>query len=219
MKNERVWTLDGISALRGRDMVGFWRDRTRIIGLLVQPLLLLLILENANLTRIGIGIQGDHGFLFSGIIGMAVMFAASFAGISLAWDREVGFLKSVLTAPLPRSAFAVSKFLGGGTIGVIQGSLLLTLYPFFHLSLSPVRLLESVGIMAMIGWLQSGLVMILALFHALSNEGSPVLMNLVIFPWSSFRACFPLPNSFLPGSDGLRGPIRLRTGSTFCETR
>lgn len=190
--------LSGIFGLWQRDMVGFWRDRTRVLGLLVQPLLFLLILKNAYLSPIGNGKQGDQGVLFSGIVGMTVMFAASFAGLSLAWDREVGFIKSVLVAPLSRSAFAVSKCLGGGTIGVIQGSLLLSLYPFFYLSLSPSRLLEAIGIMAMIGWLQSGLVMMLALFPSLSNEGLPVLMNLVILPLVFFSGVFSTPDQLSP---------------------
>ena len=110
-----------------------------MIGALVQPLLFLVILG----TGLSSALRGAGGgsfragldyqtFMYPGIIGMAVLFSSIFSGMSIIWDREFGFLKEVLVAPIDRSAVAIGKTLGGATQASVQGLILLVLAPFSH---------------------------------------------------------------------------------------
>src|SRR5215472_3782019 len=147
----RIATLRAIYMIWRRDVIRFWRDRTRVIGALVQPLLFLVILG----TGLSAALRGAGGgtfragldyttFIFPGIIGMAVLFSSIFSGMSIIWDREFGFLKEVLVAPIDRSAVAIGKTLGGATQACIQGLILLVLAPFVGVKLTPLAVLALV---------------------------------------------------------------------------
>jgi ABC-2 type transport system permease protein len=147
--NIRIATLRAIYMIWRRDLIRFWRDRTRVIGALVQPLLFLIILG----TGLSAALRGAGGgsfragldyttFIFPGIIGMAVLFSSIFSGMSIIWDRDFGFLKEVLVAPIDRSAVAIGKTLGGATQAFLQGLVLLVLAPFVGVKLTPLAVLE-----------------------------------------------------------------------------
>jgi ABC-2 type transport system permease protein len=147
--NIRVATLRAIYMIWRRDVIRFWRDRTRVIGALVQPLLFLVILG----TGLSAALRGAGGgsfragldyttFIYPGIIGMAVLFSSIFSGMSIIWDRDFGFLKEVLVAPIDRSAVAIGKTLGGATQAFLQGLVLLVLAPFVGVKLTPLAVLE-----------------------------------------------------------------------------
>jgi len=149
--NIRVATLRAIYMIWRRDVIRFWRDRTRVIGALVQPLLFLVILG----TGLSAALRGAGGgsfragldyttFIYPGIIGMAVLFSSIFSGMSIIWDRDFGFLKEVLVAPIDRSAVAIGKTLGGATQAFLQGMILLVLAPFVGVKLTPLAALELV---------------------------------------------------------------------------
>ena len=144
----RMATLRAIYMIWRRDLIRFWRDRTRVIGALVQPLLFLVILG----TGLSSALRGAGGggfragldyttFIYPGIIGMAVLFSSIFSGMSIIWDREFGFLKEVLVAPIDRSAVAIGKTLGGATQACLQGLVLLVLAPFVGVKLTPLAVL------------------------------------------------------------------------------
>ncbi|MGC7878650.1 ABC transporter permease, partial [Desulforudis sp. 1190] len=100
-----------------RELKRFLREKTRILTMLGQPLLYLLVMGQGLRTTFRIDIEGfDYlSFIYPGVIGMSVLFTAMFSSVSIIWDREFGFLKEVLVAPVPRSAIAVGKALGGST--------------------------------------------------------------------------------------------------------
>src|SRR5688572_18071090 len=140
-------TLRAIHMIWYRDILRFWRDRARLVASFAQPLLYLLIfgtglssaLSGASGTFGGPGSTGGLTyvqFIFPGIIGMAVLFSAIFGAMSIVWDREFGFLKEVLVAPIDRSAVAIGKALGGATQAMIQGLVLLVLAPLVGIDLS-----------------------------------------------------------------------------------
>jgi len=145
----RSATLRAVYMIWRRDLIRFWRDRVRVVGALVQPLLFLVILG----TGLSAALRGAGGgsfragldyttFIFPGIIGMAVLFSSIFSGMSIIWDRDFGFLKEVLVAPIDRSAVAIGKTLGGATQAFLQGMVLLVLAPFVGVKLTPLAVLE-----------------------------------------------------------------------------
>ena len=196
--------LMGIYTLWQRDVIRLWRDRIRLIGSFIQPLLFLFILGSGLSPRMGAmgvmrtgGTLGYQGFLFPGIVAMSVLFTASFAGVAIVWDREVGFLKEVLVAPLSRTAVVLGKIFGGATNSVVQGSLILLLFPLFHLHISPGRLILAFLVMILIGLTQTSVGVLLGV-RMTSSQGFMVLMNFVILPLFFLSgALYPLDR--LPG--------------------
>jgi len=109
-----------------REVKRYLRSRPQIIGSLAQPLLYLLVLGfglGPVFERSG---QGSYlQFIAPGVIGMGILFTSMFSGIGLLWDRQFGFLKETLVAPVPRLHIMVGRTLGGATIAMIQGTLVL----------------------------------------------------------------------------------------------
>src|SRR5438046_4737381 len=81
-------------------------------------------------------------FMYPGIIGMSILFTSIFSAVSIIWDREFGFLKEVLVAPVPRWAVALGKTFGGATISMIQATILILIAPIIDISLSPLIVVE-----------------------------------------------------------------------------
>src|SRR6476646_7157014 len=112
-----------------RELVRFSRDRLRIITSLVQPFLFLFVL-GTGLSRIAAA--GTHGvnlrtFVYPGVLCMAVMFTARFSAASLVWDREFGFLREMMVAPVARASLVLGKCLGGATVAAFQGVIVICL--------------------------------------------------------------------------------------------
>jgi ABC-2 type transport system permease protein len=152
--NERFATLNGIYSIWRRDVIRFVRDRSRLIGSLGQPLLFLVVFGSGLSSAIGrlgqtSGMPGLNyvQFMFPGIIVMAILFTAIMSAISVVWDREFGFLKEVLVAPVPRWAVAVGKALGGSTTAVFQGVIILVFAPFIGAGLTPLAVVELLPVM------------------------------------------------------------------------
>src|SRR5256885_1294304 len=104
-----------------RELVRFGRDRPRILTALLQPLLYLFVL-GTGMASIVTGGAGDlRVFLFPGVMVMAVLFTSFSSAGSLVWDREFGFMREMLVAPVPRGAILLGKCLGGATAGTFQG--------------------------------------------------------------------------------------------------
>jgi ABC-2 type transport system permease protein len=115
-----------VFALWLREVKRYMRSRPQIIASLGQPLLYLLVLGfglGPVFARAG---QGSYlQFVAPGVIGMGILFTSIFSGIGLLWDRQFGFLKETLVAPVPRLQIMVGRTLGGATIAMIQGTLVL----------------------------------------------------------------------------------------------
>ena len=127
----RSWRGDlrAIKIVWQRELIRFSQDRLRIVTSLVQPFLFLFVL-GTGLSRIGTA--GTHGvnfrtFVYPGVLCLAVMFTAVFSAASLVWDREFGFLREMMVAPVRRSSLVVGKCLGGATVAASQGLILIAL--------------------------------------------------------------------------------------------
>lgn len=126
-----------------RELLRFWADRMRMVSGLIQPVLYLLVLGTglSSLMAVG-GTQVDlKTFIFPGVLAMSVMFTAMFSAASIVWDREFGFLREMLVAPVSRASLVVGKCLGGAFVATLQGMVLLPLAGLAGVPYDPLLLL------------------------------------------------------------------------------
>jgi ABC-2 type transport system permease protein len=136
--------LRAIKIVWKRELIRYRSDRMRMITTLVQPLLFLFVL-GAGLQRLSSA--GTHGvdlktFIFPGILCIAVMFTAMFSAASIVWDREFGFLREMMVAPIRRSSIVIGKCMGGASVACIQGVIVLCLAGVVHVPYNPVMIIE-----------------------------------------------------------------------------
>jgi ABC-2 type transport system permease protein len=139
-----VSELRAIKIVWEREVVRFASDRLRMVTSLFQPLLFLFVL-GTGLSRIasaGTGGLNLRTFLYPGILAMAVMFTAMFSAASIVWDREFGFLREMLVAPIRRSSIVIGKCLGGATVATFQGVLVICLAGLVGVPYAPSLILE-----------------------------------------------------------------------------
>src|SRR6056297_3114828 len=120
-----------------REVKRFSRQKSRIMGMIIQPLIFLFFIGKGMSSSLPMA--GDMDFLkfiYPGIIGMTLLMPSIGNGISLVMDREFGFLKEILVAPVSRTSISIGKALGGGTVSLIGGTIVLFLSPFVGISLS-----------------------------------------------------------------------------------
>jgi ABC-2 type transport system permease protein len=135
-----------------REIIRFRSDRLRIITSLVQPFLFLFVL-GSGLQEIASA--GTHGvnlktFMYPGILCVTVMFTAMFSAASIVWDREFGFLREMMVAPVRRSSLVIGKVLGGATVACFQGVIVMAIAPLVHVPYAPLMLLGLFGIMVLL---------------------------------------------------------------------
>jgi ABC-2 type transport system permease protein len=146
--------LRAVKIVVQRDLIRTFQDRTRFVSALVQPLLFLFVLGAglSSLTRGNTGSVDLRTFMFPGILATSTLFTAMFSAVSIVWDREFGFLREMLVAPVRRSSIIIGKAIGGATVATIQGVLVLALAPLVHVPLTPglvVTLLAEVFLLSM----------------------------------------------------------------------
>jgi len=181
-------------ALWLRQLKRYVRSRSRIVGALGQPLLFLLALGfgfGPIYERAG---QGSYiQFLAPGVISMAVLFTSIFSGIELIWDRQFGFLKDTLVAPVPRLTIMVGRTLGGATVAMIQGLVVLAICTLAGFRVGGLGALPAaLGFMALIALTFTALGTAIA--SVLQDfQGFQLVMNLLVMPiFFLSGALFPL---------------------------
>jgi ABC-2 type transport system permease protein len=182
-----------------RDLIRFANDRIRIVTALVQPLLFLFVL--------GSGLQqlssaSTHGidlktFIYPGILCIAVMFTAMFSAASLVWDREFGFLREMMVAPVRRSSIVIGKCLGGATVASLQGVIIIALAGAVHVPYDPGLLLGIFGLQLLLAFALTAFgVMVAARIKQMQSFMG--VMQMVVMPMFFISgALFPVAN--LPG--------------------
>jgi ABC-2 type transport system permease protein len=153
---ERSWRSE-VRAVRivwRRDLIRFATDRMRIVTLLVQPLLFLFVLGSGLQTLSAASTDGVDltTFIYPGILCMALVFSAMFSAISLVMDREFGFLREMMVAPVRRSSIVVGKCLGGATVATLQSVILLALAGLVDVPYDPVLLLGLFGLLLLLAF-------------------------------------------------------------------
>jgi ABC-2 type transport system permease protein len=212
--------MNAIYILWLRQLKRYFRNRSRIIGSLGQPLLFLVAL--------GFGFgpiyqKAAHGnymqFIAPGVISMSILFTAVFSGIEIIWDRQFGFLKETLVAPVSRLNIMIGRTLGGATVAFLQGIIVLVLTSFVGFRPTILSLPIAIIFMFLIALLFTGLGT--AIGSVLEDmQGFQLIMNFLVMPTFFLSgALFPLQG--LPpalkiitlldplayGVDGLRGAL------------
>jgi ABC-2 type transport system permease protein len=175
------------------------RDRLRIVTSLLQPFLFLFVL-GTGLSRIAS--TGTHGvnlrtFVYPGVLCMAVMFTAMFSAASIVWDREFGFLREMMVAPVRRSSIVIGKCLGGATVASFQGLILVCLAGAVHVPYAPLLILGVLGLQLLLAFAITAFgVMVAARVTQLQSFMG--LMQMVVMPMFFISgALFPVAH--LPG--------------------
>jgi ABC-2 type transport system permease protein len=176
-----------------RELVRFIRDRTRALTGLVQPLLFLFVLGTGLSSLVSRGTDIDfRTFLYPGIVAISVLFTATFAGISLVWDREWGFLREMMVAPVSRASILLGKALGGATVATAQSMVMLALCGVVDIPYDPVMLLEMVGLLFLAGLMLTSMSLAMVVRIRQFQAAFP-LVQMVIMPMMFLSgAMFPL---------------------------
>ena len=186
--------MEAVYVMWLRQLKKTWRSKARIIGSLGQPLLFLLALGfglGAVFEKAG---QGNYvNFLVPGIIAMSILFTAMFAGIEIIWDRQFGFLKETLVAPVHRWQIMLGRTLGGATVALIQGTIVLLIcFVFGFRPTHFLYLLAALPLMFFIALLFTTLGTAIA-SRLDDMQAFPLIMNFLIMPMFFLSgALFPL---------------------------
>jgi ABC-2 type transport system permease protein len=195
-------------------MVRFYRQRSRIIGVIGSPLVFWFLIGS------GLGTSFRHPnappemnyleYFFPGTMVLIILFTAIFSTISIIEDRREGFLQSVIVAPIPRASIALGKILGGTVLSLIQAIILLALTPFIGISLDILSLLTIFAALFVVSFGLTGLGFLIA-WRMESTQGFHAIMNLFLIPlWLLSGALFPAS-----GAAGWLGKIMMMNPLTY----
>lgn len=186
-----------------RDIRRFFREKSQVVGSVARPALWLLIMGTGfnTIFRSQAGAETYTQFLFPGIIGMTVLFTSVFSAVSIIWDRQFGFLREILVAPVSRTSVAVGKTLSGCFQSMIQGGIILALSPLVDVSLTPLIIVQVLLLIFLASFALTSLGLLIA-SRMESFEGFNIVMNFLVMPM------FLLSGAFFP-IQGL--PVWVRT--------
>jgi ABC-2 type transport system permease protein len=179
-----------------REIVRFYRQRSRVVGVIASPLLFWLVIGSGFGTSFRAGsAPGQQHYLdyfYPGALIMIVLFTSIFAMMSLIEDRKEGFLLSVMVAPVPRSAIVLGKVLGGTTLAAIQGLIFLAFAPFVGVHLGMIDFLLVVFVVFLVSFALTSLGFAIA-WPMDSTQAFHAIINLFLIPlWLLSGALFPL---------------------------
>src|ERR1019366_8148477 len=130
-----------------RELIRYVRTRTRIVSGLIQPILFLFVLGYGMSGLVGTtGGFNFREFVYPGVVAMSVVMTAMFSALSIVWDREFGFLREMLVAPVSRVSLVLGKTAGGATVAAAQGTIMLVLAPLVGIHLTPLLVLQMVAL-------------------------------------------------------------------------
>ena len=166
-----------------REILRFLADRARMFSAFAFPLTFLVVF-GAGFSRIVGDLGGDVSFvqfMYPGILSMTVVMSSLFAGMSVVWDREFGFLKEVLVAPLSRVGIVIGKAAGGSFTAMVQGAVMLVIAPIVGITLTPLLILKLIPLVLILSLSLSGLGILVA-SQMRSQQGFQFVVQLMIFP-------------------------------------
>jgi len=187
-------SLQAITVVAERELIRYWRDKPRILSTMFQPLMFLFVFGSglqSSLSRGNFGIDFLQ-FMYPGIVAMSIMGVAFFSTISTVWDREFGFLKEILVAPVSRTCIALGKMSGAAIIASLQGVVLLGIAPLVGVKLHWSMIPALYFFMILLAFAIAGLGLFIASVVR-TIENFSVIMNLLVFPMFFLSgAFFPL---------------------------
>lgn len=184
-----------VAMVWSREMIRFRHDPARVVAMLGQPLLFLFVM-GTGLSSI-VDTQGDLDFttfLFPGVLAISVLFSAAFAGISLVWDREFGFLREMLVAPVSKASIIVGKCLGGATAATAQSLVVLALAGLVGVPYHPVLMIKLLALLFVAAFMLTSIGVLLSARIRQIQAAMPT-NQLTILPMMFLSgALFPLAN-------------------------
>jgi ABC-2 type transport system permease protein len=166
-----------------RELVRFWRQKSRVLGVVASPLVFWLLIGSGS---------GDLGRFFAGALVLTILFSAIFSTISIIEDRREGFLLSMLVSPASRTSMVLGKILGSATLAWMQGLIFLAFAPLAGVSLNAGNVLALIAAVFLVSFTLTGLGFVIA-WRMDSTAGFHAIMNLLLVPmWMVSGSLFPM---------------------------
>lgn len=165
-----------------REFKKFIREKTRLISTLARPLLWLFLI-GGGMSRL-VPADGNVSyiqFIFPGILGMTILFSAIFSSISIIWDKEFGFMKEILVAPVSRLSVVLGKATSGMVLSTFQAVIVLCLFPIVGLRLDLLQVIGVILVSAILSFALAAFGILIASFYD-SYESFSVIMNFIVMP-------------------------------------
>jgi len=189
---ERTWRSEAraVKTVWHRDMLRFAGNRAQVMTWLIQPLLFLFVLGSGlqSLSAASTGGVDLKTFMFPGVLCVTVLFTAMVSAASLVWDRELGFLREMMVAPVSRTSIVVGKCLGGATIATSQGAIVLALAGLVDVPYDPLLLVGAFGLLVLLAFTVTAFGLLVAV----------TIKQAQTFTWVMQMAVFPM--FFLSGA-------------------
>jgi len=191
--------LLGVWVIAYRELLRFVQERSRLLSSFAMPLLFLVIFGAGFSRSIGTMAPGVDfvQFIYPGILAMTVLMNSVMSGLSVVWDREFGFLKEILVAPLGRTGIVLGKATGSATVAVMQGGVMLLLAPLVGVKVSPLMVMQLVPVLVIISMSLSGLGVLVA-SRMRSQQGFQLIVQIIIMPLIFLSGVF-FPVNNVPG--------------------
>jgi ABC-2 type transport system permease protein len=181
-----------------RELIRYVRTRTRIVSGLIQPILFLFVLGYGMSGLVGTtGGFNFREFVYPGVVAMSVVMTAMFSALSIVWDREFGFLREMLVAPVSRTSLVLGKTVGGATVAAVQGTIMLVLAPLVGIHLTPMLVVQMIALELLMAVAMTTFGVFVA-SRIQKMESFQVVMQMLLMPMLFLSgALFPLNG--LPG--------------------
>ena len=165
-----------------RDLKKFFRQKSRLIGMIARPLTWLFLIGTGlnQVIRGGLGVSYIQ-FILPGILGMTILFSAMFSSISIVWDREFGFMKEILVTPVSRFSIALGKIVSGTLVSTIQGLIIMAAAPFIGIRFTIFEALLLVVFVMIVSMCISAIGVFIASMIK-SFESFNIIMNFIVMP-------------------------------------
>lgn len=165
-----------------REFKKFFREKSRLLSTLARPVLWLFVVGTgmSALIRPQAGFSYVQ-FIFPGMIGMTILFSSIFSAISIVWDREFGFMKEMLVAPISRLSIVIGKAISGTAISVAQAVIILVLIPFLGITITFSQFIEVVAVAILVSFCITSIGILIA-SRLTSLDGFNILMNFLVMP-------------------------------------
>ncbi|MRH44273.1 ABC transporter permease subunit [Aquibacillus halophilus] len=195
--------MEGIMAIWQRDVIKFFRDRARLVGSFAMPFMFLILFGSGMSGAMSSMMGGSEAsgpladfdfveFMFPGIIGMTVFTTAIFSALSVVQDKEFGYMREILVSPMSRVSIAIGKVLGGSTVALFQGLMMLIFVPFIGISISFSMILQLIPVMFLVAFALSSIGLLIAT-SLKTSQGFQMVVQVLIFPMLFLSgALFPL---------------------------
>jgi len=165
-----------------REFTKFVRERSRLLGTMARPILWLFVV-GGGLSRM---VKPEGGisymqFIFPGMIGMTILFASIFSAISIVWDREFGFLKEILVAPISRFSVVFGKAMAGTVISMVQVLIMVLFVPLLGIGITATQFMLLILSAALLAFALTSFGILIA-SRMSSYEGFNIIMNFLVMP-------------------------------------